>query len=186
MPDKSIVDEIQVTVVEVYPAKTWQGKSVQDVKLADASGQIKASLWEHPDATPLKGKEFILHSSKSGNGRFGGVQVKNDNVKYPASLSISKSGIFQHVQVYHQQSGQPAVEQKPASHDVPTPQPASGPRPINGQTVGMAVNNACANLTARGETLNPKVIKIIASSLIKVAGELERGELDFGDNENPF
>lgn len=46
-----------------------------------------------------------------------------------------------------------------------------------GQTVGMAINNACQSLTAQGLTLEPKRITEIASDILRVAKWLEAGNL---------
>lgn len=184
LPDKTTIDELQVTVTEVYPASDFQGKSVQNVKLSDGTGEIKASLWEHPDATPLKGREFILHSSKSGNGRFGGVSVKaSTNPKYPGNtLSVSKSGVFQHVEVHQSQSGEaPSGHAKASS---PSPE-GSKATYISGQTVGMAIKCACDSLTQAGTGLEPDAVWKIASDIIRVAKKLENGELKEQGN-NPF
>ena len=45
----------------------------------------------------------------------------------------------------------------------------------HGATVGMAINCACANLTARGEFLEPGEVTQIASELLRVAAWLEAG-----------
>ena len=45
-----------------------------------------------------------------------------------------------------------------------------------GVTVGMAVNNVCSNLTARGMELSPKRIFEEASDILRVVQRLERGE----------
>jgi len=63
------------------------------------------------------------------------------------------------------------------------PQPAAprAPAPSNhaphGATVGMAINCACANLTARGEYLDGEAVTAIASDLLRVAAWLEAGNL---------
>lgn len=48
----------------------------------------------------------------------------------------------------------------------------------HGATVGMAINCACANLTARGEMLEPHEVACIASDLLRVAAWLEAGNLE--------
>jgi hypothetical protein len=44
-------------------------------------------------------------------------------------------------------------------------------------TVGMAMNCACASLTAQGEWLDPEKVTQIASDLLRVAAWLEAGNL---------
>lgn len=46
-----------------------------------------------------------------------------------------------------------------------------------GQTVGMALNNACANLTARQQPLDPKEVAAIASDILRLSYWLEEGNL---------
>lgn len=46
-----------------------------------------------------------------------------------------------------------------------------------GQTVGMAVNNACHSLTAQGMQLEPQKVFEIASDILRVSYNLEKGKL---------
>lgn len=55
--------------------------------------------------------------------------------------------------------------------------PAPGKTAPHGATVGMAINCACANLTARGEFLDAEAVTQIASDLLRVAAWLEAGNL---------
>lgn len=41
----------------------------------------------------------------------------------------------------------------------------------------MAINNACANLTAQGSLLEPEAVWEIASDLLRVSWRLEHGHL---------
>jgi hypothetical protein len=69
----------------------------------------------------------------------------------------------------------------PAQHtNAPAPsqsQHAQQPFKPFGATVGMAINCACANLTARGEFLDPHEVTQIASDLLRCARWLEDGNL---------
>ncbi len=214
-PHDAIVEALQVKIDKVFPGKTTTtGKFVQNIVLKDVAGNtIKASVWEHSDLTSLQGKEVILHSNRGGNGKIGGVKVSHnsyvaqkDGKNHKAGdtvnsvdLSISKLGTFQFVEVYRQQNpassaqptaeaAQPAVTQTTASAGANTGPCTS--RPIHGATVGSAVNNACALLIARGEDLDPVKIKKIAVGIIKVAIEMESGDLSLPaqvpDEDKPF
>lgn len=55
--------------------------------------------------------------------------------------------------------------------------PAPGKTAPHGATVGMAINCACGNLTARGEFLDAEAVTQIASDLLRVAAWLEAGNL---------
>jgi hypothetical protein len=92
-------------------------------------------------------------------------------------LSVSKLGQFQLVEVYKQNTG--AAEQSPGQTTTEAPNAVKTQRTasIHGATVGMAINQACANLTARGEDLDPKKVYVIASALVKVAQHMESGNL---------
>lgn len=201
-PNDATVEAIQGKIDKVYPANTTaSGKVVQNAILVDAGNEsVKLVVWDHPDLKPYEGKEVVLHSNRAGNGRFGGVTVKHGS--YVAKkdgknhkegdtiptfeLSVSKLGTFQLVEVYNAQAGKSA----PVSSEAPTKAEElvkSNSTGVHGQTVGMAINNTCDNLTARGETLEPDVIWKIASSIIRVAQKLEKGELaDEAERTNPF
>jgi hypothetical protein len=177
---------------------------VQNAEFKDSAGnKIRFSAWEHPDLKPLEGKEVILHSSKMGNGKFGGVSVKHssyvtkkpcviggkaykqDETVLSIELSVSKAGQFQLVEVYQQQNPKAVVSSDQAAAPVTeysSGNPvaiagATGLRPIHGATVGAAINNVCDNLTARGEELDPKKIYVVASGLVKLALHMESGHL---------
>jgi hypothetical protein len=197
MPDGATINEIQVKVLEVYPRKENVGqynKSVQNATVGDGAGnKIKISVWEHPDLTPLKGKELILHSSKNGAGKFGGVSVKHGS--YPSKtetlpdgtpkpvktveLSVGKSGQFQLVEVYHQSQGTSAPVVAPASTTAGSYQQVHSTA-INGQTVGMAINNAI-KILVDGGSLNPETLErdliMLGSKIIRASQTLERGEI---------
>jgi hypothetical protein len=67
----------------------------------------------------------------------------------------------------------PATQQRPPGA---APKGALPHQPM-GATVGMAVNNACHSLTAQGLQLEPKRIFEIASDILRVSYNLERGKL---------
>lgn len=200
LSDGMTVDAVQVTVSGVYErrmvsTKTGE-KSVQTCELSDSTNnKIRASVWEHPDLTPLKGMEVILHSSKGGNGRFGGVQVKHGSytpkgqteAKATIELSVNKAGIFQHVQVYNNGGAMQESSDKPKQAELSDTRVVqnTGIRPINGMTVGMAVNNAVKVIVEGGligkytnliEQM-PKDLYLLASAIIRVSTHIEAGHL---------
>ncbi len=196
-PNDAVVEAIEGKIAKVYEVKTVGTangpKTIQNAELQDASGnKIRLAVWEHPDLKPLEGKDIALHSTRGGTGKFGGVKVvhgsyvaKKDGNGHKAGdsiptleLSVSKSGAFQLIEVYRANTGTTAPA--PAQAGVPLAEPAGVPTrqaSIHGATVGAAINNACANLTARGEDLDPKKVYIIASALVKVALHMESGKL---------
>lgn len=141
LSDGMTVDSVQVTVHEVYERRNHDGQNgpttVQNAVLVDDKGnKIKASAWGHSDLTPLKGQTVILHSTK-GNRGLAGVKVRHTTYKATkdfgrykvgdtvpsVELSVSKTGCFQHVAVYQQQSGQPMNTVPPAQQSVKPEQP---------------------------------------------------------------
>jgi len=199
-PDQTPIDAIQITVSGVYERRTDVGQyktSVQNADGVDVAGnKIRLDVWGHPDLTPLKGKEIVLHSV---NGK--GVKVKhssyfskkeNKEVKQ-VGLEVSKAGQFQVVEVYHQQAGSemPVKAVSSPSEAIQTRGdtnlPVQAQNPVKGQeranpgifgaTVGMSLNNAVHALTAVGQPLDEDNVWKLASKLIRVSQRLERGDL---------
>ncbi len=87
-----------------------------------------------------------------------------------------------------EQPRQPAAPRPAPAPSAPRP-PASAPvappaeskqnraRTPMGPTVGMAINNACASITAQGRVLNPQEVYEIASDLLRISYHLEDGHL---------
>lgn len=77
--------------------------------------------------------------------------------------------------------GLPSPQQKrseataPATGNAPAKAPKTHPQP--GPRVGMAMNLACANLTALGKPLNPEDVMDITSDLLRIAEWFEAGNL---------
>lgn len=192
-PDGAVVEAIQVTFVESYDRRTVStragDKTVQSFKFRDGTGaEMRGSAWEHPDLSVLKGKELIIHSSTAGNGKRGGVTVRHNKYtdkqgaeKLSIELSVSKLGQFQEVAVYHQTSGKQASiaqpqQDRPAASSGSTGHGCCSNKPF-GATIGMAINQVCQNLTARGEMLDARVIWEMASPIVRVAMHMEQGHL---------
>lgn len=200
-PSDAVVEAIQGKVVKVYDYRTGVGKegkgTVQNAEFQDGKGdKIKVSVWDHPDLTPLEGKEIVLHSSRGGNNKFGGVAVKHgsyvakkDGLNHKTGdrvatieLSVSRLGQFHTVELYGQNNSNSGVS---SPTPAPDPQPASnglktqgnGLKPIHGASVGMGINQACTYLISKGEELDPKKVYQIASGLVKVAQHMESGHL---------
>jgi len=85
------------------------------------------------------------------------------------------------IEIMHERA--PSAPQGRSGHAAPPPYapPAAAPAPSHsftpGARVGMALNNACANLTARGEALDPLAVTQMASDLLRIAEWLEAGNL---------
>src|SRR5688572_10457979 len=202
LSDGMVVDAVEVTVDNVYDRRgnisTANGlTSVQNCELVDATGnKIRAAVWGHPDLTPLKGTKVILHSSKGGNGKFGGVSVKHGS--YVAKqgpkqgqtiktveLSVSKAGLFQHVEVYHRQEGTTPTKAIEVSGGVQNAQAGvvvSSVPSRNGQQVGNALNLAIQFMVESGmattytpDTIReqmPKDLYLMASDILRVSDYL--------------
>jgi hypothetical protein len=199
LQDGAVVDAVQVTVGKAYERRSWDTANgpttVQNVELTSASGseKIRAAFWGHPDVAPLQGQTFVLHSSKGGNGRFGGVTVKHGSYTAKTGpkqgqtiptveLSVNKSGQLQHLQVYAQQNGLPQQSQTQAAPAAAVPQNLR-----NGQQVGNALNLAVQVLVESGMVRNyqpstvraklPKDLALIASDILRVSDWLGEGHL---------
>lgn len=177
MPDKSGVSQISVTVLKVYDQKnTSTGKVCQDARIRDASGEIKLTVWDHPDIKMYEGKEVIIQA-----GPKGGLTVKYDNFnnRNTNTLSMSKFCTFQLLQVAQAQSS--AGTSAPAQQY----QPAQEPKVvINGAKVGMSINVASQFMIEAGELFSSKRLHELASAIIKVSNDMENGV--FAGDEQPF
>jgi hypothetical protein len=189
MPDKSAIDSISGTMVEVYKARTVTGgKTAQDAKLRDGTGsEIKLTLWDRPDHSMYKGREVIIQAGPKGGlvVKFDGYQQRNVN-----TLSVSAGCTFQYLEVHNAQTGG-AVSAPAASAHTGASGEAGGhsgraangqgqAAPImvnNGAKVGMALNNACQFLVAAGEQFSVARVNEIASELIRLSNRMEQGEL---------
>ncbi len=132
----------------------------------------------------------ILKSKFDGKPDF--VVIKLNGVERTYNLENPSCG-----EVFHGRKGQTITIQATGSREAaavelvddgdiaPAPRAAApaprAPQPgksaPHGATVGMAINCACANLTARGEFLDPEAVTQIASDLLRVAAWLEAGNL---------
>lgn len=94
----------------------------------------------------MEGREIVLHSNRSGNGKFGGVAVKHGSYTNKTSgkvvetveLSVSKLGTFQLVEV-HNANGSLQVDSgqnKPLSPQVDTKVATTPPEPVKSHSTG--------------------------------------------------
>lgn len=211
-PHGTPIEAVQGTVVAVYDRREIPTKygpnTVQTAVLKDVAGnQIRFTVWGHPDLSPMKDKEVVIHSPKPG-----AVKVKHDTYtpkegkpgagipKRTVELEVSKAGQFQFVEVYHQQSGQTAGSPAAAN---PSPSgtiqdqshgDVAGPaqkavKAIFGATAGLGVNNARLECEAAGVEPTEDELWKRASKYVRVSLKIERGELHLPDkapNEIPF
>lgn len=139
MPDKTLVVEVQGTITAVYERRdnpTATAKSVQNAELQDSAGnKIRLSAWDHPDLTPLKGKEVMLHSNRNRSGQLKGVAVRAGTFKGKPTveLTVGRDGTFQLIEVYKARTPEasepplesPRNEDKGSTHtDVPIQAPS--------------------------------------------------------------
>lgn len=165
LPDKCPIAQLQGKVSAVFEMKQVAGKPQQAFMLQDASGNsIRCSAWEHPDLSIYKDKDVVIMP-----GPKGGLSVNVYNGKH--SVNISRTCTFQYTAVHHAQTGTPV----PAPS---APAVADGKKPINGQTVGMAVKAAIDVHVATGTPITKKSIWKLASQIIRVSQYIEQGHLD--------
>lgn len=192
MPDKSALDCVSGTITEVYKIRNVNGKNVQDAKLKDGTGEIKLTVWDHPDISMYRGQDVIIQTGPKGGltVKYDGYQNRNVN-----TISMSKFCTFQKLQVHQAQTGG-AVAAQP--NHAPSGSAGgcsggaannpSGPVPIvvNGAKVGMALNNACQFLVAAGETFNVERVHSIASEIIRLSTKMENGEFAPAKEDVPY
>lgn len=194
-PNKAPVEAFQAKIVAVYeyrkmPSKFGPGDtSAQNIELADIAGnKIRATVWEHPDLTEHKGKEYVFHAGRNGKGievRHGAYKNKTTGQEVATvELSISKAGQLQYVEVYRANNpaaGVPEAAKAPdsagATQGSPSPHKAA-PMPINGAKVGMAINNAVQLMVAADIEYSRDALKKVAKEIIEVSNELENPEVE--------
>lgn len=157
------------------------GKTVQDMMLKDATGEIKITAWGHDDCGVYEGKEVIIQQ-----GPKGGLTVKEDNYKNVLTILVSMSAgcTFQLVQVHRAMTGQAPADAPKAAAPAPTT------TTIRGDKVGMAIKAAVDFMAAQTEEFNSARLHYLAGEIIKVSNKLEQGEFLEGkvqpDESVPF
>lgn len=183
LPDGSMIPSIQGQLAEVYERRvTNTGKGVQDAKLRDASGlEVKLSIWDHPDCTPMKGREVIVQS-----GPKSALKVKFDDYKKPGKNTLSVSGTctFQFLEVHHAQNGVPSQSLPPVASSTEKAGPAPTPYrdlKAEGQRNGMCMKLAGDYYIARaanGVDIDEKQfvlgVRQLACDLVNAAKDLEK------------
>ena len=171
LPEKCPLAEIQGTVVKVYEHAPFNDKTKQNFQLKDSSGTlVGATAWAHDDLSFYQGKEVIIKA-----GPKGGLAV--NNYKGKPGVSVSATCTFQTVA-----GGTAPQTPVPANHShsvapththvAPTVRPV-----IQGQTIGMAINNACNSLTAQGQPLTKENVWKLASMIVGVSQAMEAGKI---------
>ena len=160
---------------------------MDDVLEDIAGAKIRVTVWDHPDMTEHKGKEYVFHAGKSGKGlevRHGSFTSKQSGQTVnTVELSMSKAGQMQYVEVYKAQNPASGATPSPAATEVavsPSRPIGSAPMPINGAKVGMAINNAVNLIVADGTQFEDhkalmRQVGVIASDLIELSNWLEAG-----------
>ena len=174
------------------PDRKWD--SIQNSVIAEGQTEIKIKACDQP-AIPEEWKGKVVHIfCKEGDKGLSGVyRDENDNYKGKSSVvvKVTHTGT---ITLADGQASQPTQDAPRAAEPATrpnTPPPAQTPRsapPANGTnhskgpvpmgaTVGMAINNACASLTAQGIELKPFLIMEIASDILRASHWLEAGNL---------
>lgn len=146
-----VIMAVQGTIKAVYERKNWgegaKATTVQNIVLADATGEIRCALWGHQDAAAHKGKEFVIHSNKNTRGAgYVGVAVKDkqdQNGNPRRELQISKSATIQFVEVYNKSAAADRPASAPATQAAHAGSP--GPSATRPATNGLLTLEKLAN-----------------------------------------
>lgn len=167
LPNKCPLESIEGKVTAVYELKQVNGKNKQDFEMQDVAGaKVRCSAWEHDDLSLYKGFNVIINT-----GPKGGLAINEWNNK--KSVNLSKTCTIQKIQV-GAPTAQPPTPDSPAIIGV-AGKPANSP--ILGQTIGMAINNACNYLTATNQPITKQSLWQIATTIVEVAKHMEAGNL---------
>ncbi len=207
-PNGTPIEAIQGQITAVYERKDMGvGKygpwSLQNAVLQDVGGnKIRVCVKSHPDITPFKGKEVVIH------GKEGAIKVKHDKYtpgpgkknegveQKTIELDVSKVAQFHSVEVYNQSKPESASPATPVS----SPSTAvsqqtntniagshqNGVKPIFGATAGLGVNNARLECEAAGVDPTEQALWEKASKYVRVALKIERGDLHEPQQSDPF
>lgn len=191
-PNGAAVNAVQGKITKVFQLRNFGGKNVQDAELSDAAGNsIPIVAWGQSDLKFYEGKEVVIHAGAKGGLKIvhDSYVAKKDSRNHKAGdtvntikLSVPLSAGWQLVEVYKAQNPNggavpvlvPNAPETQGKGLCVASQPTTS---IHGATVGMAINQACANLTHQGLELEPDAIHRIASGIVRVALRMERGEL---------
>lgn len=202
--DGEVIGSIAGKIKKVWEYKTGSGDhgewSFQNIELVDGRDSIKVVL---KDREELNDRDWtgvqVIISSTEGKKGWNGVKAKDDEYKGKTTRIAWVTGS---ADIAEDRGGAPAAkrderdereerpprdeprrEERPAREER-RPEPSRCAPPSTqrrylplGVTVGMAINCACANLTARGEDITPSAVGAIASDLLRLSKWLEEGNL---------
>lgn len=164
----------------------------QRIHLTDDSGTIMVKFWERTEIPPDRiGAHVHIWQDKSESEIRTKIESGRDGKK--VYLNVSKEAMItphppESVTVAKpSEPAKPAETAKPESFDSFSVKPpeakpvtaakATKTHPQPGPRVGMAMNLACANLTALGKELKPQDVMEITSDLLRIAEWFESGNL---------
>lgn len=169
--------------------------SFQKLTISDGKNNVMVKVWDR-DALPKEwiGKELYCFSTMGGNNRLGGLKIKSDNyqgrtTKYVNCTPSAGLELAAPAEAEGDQAASAPATAKPAQPQQRQAQPAqseSAPSPETqhavkwqplGPTVGMAVNNACASITAQGKQLTTVEVFNLASDILRAVKWLEDGKI---------
>lgn len=183
------VTQTKGTLKAVFKYCTGKGQdgngTFQGAVLSDGPSEIKLKVWDRDDLTPLKGKQvWVISGTDSRNGKLIGLGIEEDEYQGKVSNVLVVKSKAQIVRADTPDNPQRADDgdlgpqpKTQSSPQRPSPKPPRDNWQPLGATVGMAINNACANLTARSCVLSPNDVWEMASDLIRVSRRLEQGTL---------
>lgn len=179
----------------VTNGKEW---SVQNIVLQEGAAEIKCTLWNRDDVTAMKGRQVWLISHKSQkDGKLVGLTIKENTYTNKGGKEVTEKVLDVGEKAEIARSDAPQEQPEPADQDGenvddsddgdlgPQKPPVSSTKKPDkkpdwqplGITVGMAINNVCASLTALGKPLEPKTVWEMASDILRVTKSLESGTL---------
>lgn len=175
MPDEAWINSDVHCIVDVQqPRMSKAGKPFYPIKLTDpddaSAPVINTTVFQDP--SKFHGKVCVL----SGKGN------KKTSYNNNAQIAVGKNGFFKIVGDAAPSTPAPVARGAAASAPRPTaPAPIAATRAatmstVNGQTVGMAINNANLHLMHHNIMLSEESLWEAAKVFLRVSGRFERGE----------
>jgi hypothetical protein len=141
----------------------------------DKKGNVRNVLWFTGSGHIEEATDSAPQASAPAAGQAPRAQAAPAAINTPPAAPAQQDGMTEAQRLLAARKGGTTTAQVPPV--TPAVPPQSKTFVPLGATVGMAINNACASLTARGIALNPTLIVETASDILRASRWLEAGNL---------